>query len=377
MKKADINRGLQRLVESYTPEISTSDILDFLKKKGFDTSSKITQNYADAVAEYLSYDPEIISLEDWYEGTEINYPEDLEELPRLDEALSDEVKANNEMMDKILSKSPSKLTKAEKEFLDKNGLKRTTVGSDAILQKGNASLLKGQQISRSHKDKDKVDKLDYLNKRDERSRYSEEDPLRANRARRNNFKSQKQQANRFRDAAMKSPDNFDYLNKYADQWDKRADANYAFHSNKFAESLEEDDYFDFVHDLSTSVKQCTKKWQSRGISASDVAKALDELSIRFEDLPDEAVEESLNFKTMPIPKEGATFAFRATVDEPEVSRLLQKKNLKFDKVNENGTIVWLIGHGDTDHIATYVPSTKTLYTDTRELFREAFSLKKR
>lgn len=82
--------------------------------------------------------------------------------------------------------------------------------------------------------------------------------------------------------------------------------------------------------------------------------------------------ESLNFKTMPIPKNGATFAFRATVDEPEISRLLQKKDLKFSKVDDNGTIVWLIGYGDTDHIATYVPSTKTLYTDSRELFRESY-----
>ena len=80
---------------------------------------------------------------------------------------------------------------------------------------------------------------------------------------------------------------------------------------------------------------------------------------------------------MPIPKEGSTFAFKATVDEPEVSRLLQKKGFKVDKINDNGTLVWLIGHGDTDHIATYVPSTKTLYTSTRELFREAFSPKKR
>lgn len=277
------SRGLQRLVESYTP---------------------LGESWTDVYAQFGD-------IVDAYAGTKPNWEEDVrrevKELylshkgepdwdkawakwiePALDEALSDEAKSNNEMIDKILSKSPSKLTKAEKEFLTKNGLTRHNDNYDPAIQKGNAILYKGQDsgIAKSYKNKDKVDKLDYLNKRDERSRYSEEDPLRANRARRNNFKSQKQQANRFRDAAMKSPDNFDYLNKYADQWDKRADANYAFHSNKFAESLEEDDYFDFVHDLSTAVKQCTKKWQSRGISASDVANALDELSVRFEDLGD-------------------------------------------------------------------------------------------
>lgn len=118
--------------------------------------------------------------------------------------------------------------------------------------------------------------------------------------------------------------------------------------------------------------------------AEEEAEVKDEEEVEVKDETEEVTEsfrrkrarkslnESLNFKTMPIPKNGATFAFRATVDEPEISRLLQKKDLKFSKVDDNGTIVWLIGYGDTDHIATYVPSTKTLYTDSREIFRESY-----
>lgn len=87
---------------------------------------------------------------------------------------------------------------------------------------------------------------------------------------------------------------------------------------------------------------------------------------------DESLKEAVDFKTMPIPKVGATFAFRANVDQDRVLDLIQKNNLKYDEYNDHGALIWLIGHTDTDHIATYVPETQTLYTSSREAFRECF-----
>lgn len=418
MKKADINRGMRRLVESYTPRISTSDVLDFLKNKGFDTTSPLTKEYASGVAEYLNYpENDDYELSSWYRDTLMNYPKDFKELPKLDEALSDEAKANNEMIQRILSKSPSQLTAQEKKFLADNNLVRTggkgqtpSIGKYGApywntISKGDRSVTnRGNWASKSKStfaDINNVDQLNLLKKRQDRwgahNDRTNNDILEPvgrfgwgsnlsefNRRYQNNIANA-------RDWADRAKQYKDLYNQTGNSYYQQAANRYAGYNRvlrdqakkslenrpKFSESLEDDDYFDFVHDLSTAVKERTKRWQSRGVSASDVAKALDELSVRFEETNDEDLGESLDFKTMPISKEGATFAFRATVDEPEVSRLLKKKGFRVDKVNDNGTTVWLIGNADTNHVATYVPSTRTLYTDRRELFREALSLKKR
>ena len=181
MKKAhDMNKSLQRLVESYTPKISEHEVLNFLKKKGFDTSSQITKNYVQGVVDLLDYD-ENPSLEAWYKETKMNYPEDLEELPRLDEALSDEAKANNEMIQKILNKKPSQLTAKEKKFLADNDLVRDsgTGGeySPSIRRNGASprnSISKGDSFINNRNGNpaasiDKVDQLNLLKKRGERA----------------------------------------------------------------------------------------------------------------------------------------------------------------------------------------------------------------
>ena len=371
------NQGLQRLVESYSPRISEYDVLDFLKKKGFDPSSQLTKNYASGVAEYLSYpENDDYDLNSWYKDTLMNYPEDFEELPKLNEALSPEAKANNEMIDSILAAGNRKLNKQQIDFLDKNGLKVVTINGRRAIETDSSPWvdpelrkhpLEGAPYKRAinKKTSSNIDKLDYLNKE---TRGKEK--FLNKRASQDILDKAKQRRGEFQLARYRGDKG---------NWDasKEADAIYAFSNPTFAESLEDSDYQDFLHSLSEVVTKESKKWKDRGISISDVYNALEDLSVRYEDLSDEDLDEALDFKTMPIPKEGSTFAFRATVDESEVSRLLQKKGFKVDKINDNGTLVWLIGHGDTDHIATYVPSTKTLYTSTRELFREAFSPKKR
>ena len=129
------NQGLQRLVESYSPRISEYDVLDFLKKKGFDPSSQLTKNYASGVAEYLSYpENDDYDLNSWYKDTLMNYPEDFEELPKLNEALSPEAKANNEMIDSILAAGNRKLNKQQIDFLDKNGLKVVTINGRRAIE---------------------------------------------------------------------------------------------------------------------------------------------------------------------------------------------------------------------------------------------------
>lgn len=80
----------------------------------------------------------------------------------------------------------------------------------------------------------------------------------------------------------------------------------------------------------------------------------------------------IKWLTMPIPKEGSTFAFKANIKVYEFFEIMQNKpELDYDVYTEySDKIVYLIGHKNaTDHIATYVPSTDTLFTSTREVFR--------
>lgn len=70
-----------------------ADVLKFLGNKGYDTSSPEVDSYADAVVEYLDMcdnawkdsgkqRAEEYSLDQWYKDTEMNYPEELQELPK-------------------------------------------------------------------------------------------------------------------------------------------------------------------------------------------------------------------------------------------------------------------------------------------------------
>jgi hypothetical protein len=76
---------------------------------------------------------------------------------------------------------------------------------------------------------------------------------------------------------------------------------------------------------------------------------------------------------MPEPEVGATFAFKADVEPERMQALLNKNELKHDKLDDHGHEVWLIGYTDRDHIGTYVPETKTLFTSDREAFRECLT----
>ena len=98
----------------------------------------------------------------------------------LNEALSDEAKANNEMIQRILNKKPSQLTAKEKKFLADNDLVRYdgTGGYHPNIRKNGDSwssgIGKGDSfiINRNNlaTNIDDVDQLNLLKKRDERSR---------------------------------------------------------------------------------------------------------------------------------------------------------------------------------------------------------------
>lgn len=80
---------------------------------------------------------------------------------------------------------------------------------------------------------------------------------------------------------------------------------------------------------------------------------------------------SLRWTTMPIPDKGATFAFKANITRHEFLQLIEDNNLDFDVYKECSKDVYIVGHKNaTDHIATYVPDIETLYTSTREAFKE-------
>ncbi len=70
-----------------------NQVLNFLSEKGYDVDNIEVKNYADAVAEYLDMCEEAwadqgedspYTIQEWYEDTMRNYPDELEDLPRID-----------------------------------------------------------------------------------------------------------------------------------------------------------------------------------------------------------------------------------------------------------------------------------------------------
>lgn len=60
-------------------------IIDVLDRQGYNIKTKTVRNYAEAAAQLLSYSgeaPNYASALDWYNETAVNYPENLEELPK-------------------------------------------------------------------------------------------------------------------------------------------------------------------------------------------------------------------------------------------------------------------------------------------------------
>ena len=64
-----------------TIEELTDKVLKKLDDNGYDTSDRDVRNYAEAAAELIINDVNQ-DIDDWYSETLINYPEDLEELPK-------------------------------------------------------------------------------------------------------------------------------------------------------------------------------------------------------------------------------------------------------------------------------------------------------
>lgn len=70
------------------------EVLDFFKNKmGLDTDNREVKNYAEAVAEYIDMSRQAYAhegrkspytMEDWYNDTKMNYPDELEGLPTID-----------------------------------------------------------------------------------------------------------------------------------------------------------------------------------------------------------------------------------------------------------------------------------------------------
>ena len=164
-----------------------------MKSIRFNDLSKASQIFAES---FVEKEPKIKSRKSLNEGIKNkplkeNYSIiDLEtgerkERKATNEALSDEAKANNEMIQKILNKKPSQLTAKEKKFLADNDLVRYDGEGGYYrpnIRKNGASwssgIRKGDSfiINRNNLDNltatniDDVDQLNLLKKRDERSR---------------------------------------------------------------------------------------------------------------------------------------------------------------------------------------------------------------
>ena len=199
------------------------------------------------------------------------------------------------MIDSILAAGNRKLNKQQIDFLDKNGLKVVTINGRRAIETDSSPWvdpelrkhpLEGAPYKRTinKKTSSNIDKLDYLNKE---TRGKEK--FLNKRASQDILDKSKQRRGEFQLARYRGDKG---------NWDasKEADAIYAFSNPRFAESLEDSDYQDFLHSLSEVVTKESKKWKDRGISISDVYNALEDLSVRYEDLSDEDLEESLTLK---------------------------------------------------------------------------------
>lgn len=66
---------------AYDFDILKKKILDKLSKEGYNTEDTATIDYADAAADLLERSPNP-DVNEWYEDTKRNYPEDLKHLPK-------------------------------------------------------------------------------------------------------------------------------------------------------------------------------------------------------------------------------------------------------------------------------------------------------
>ena len=76
------NKYFKEDLEDDTYHMAQRAVYDFFSKKQWDLNIPEVANYADGVAELLTYDPEFSSgeytMRDWYKGTQLNYPEEIE-----------------------------------------------------------------------------------------------------------------------------------------------------------------------------------------------------------------------------------------------------------------------------------------------------------
>lgn len=87
------------------PPITKKEVTEFFTNKGFDVNAEDVQDYIDGVTEYINQwreEGDDYSIQDWYSDTRMNYPEDLEDLTRLDddddfdESLNEDIEVSDE-----------------------------------------------------------------------------------------------------------------------------------------------------------------------------------------------------------------------------------------------------------------------------------------
>ena len=82
-------------------------VIDVLGRQGYNIKTKTVRNYAEAAAQLLSYSgeaPNYASALDWYNETAVNYPKDLEELPKkgnIKESLNNKKKSSKKKSSKL------------------------------------------------------------------------------------------------------------------------------------------------------------------------------------------------------------------------------------------------------------------------------------
>lgn len=101
MKKMELMESLFEDYDEKECEKVKDEVLDILYDNGYDVDSEDVQNYAWAAADYICMTRdygEDYSIEQWWEDTSDNYPEDLEELPML-EKLEEDIDASEDILD--------------------------------------------------------------------------------------------------------------------------------------------------------------------------------------------------------------------------------------------------------------------------------------
>lgn len=164
--------------------MTIKESLNILDTKAIDNNEKFLDLRNLYEAANLNYEKKkkLKELIDRNEDPEVIAAYIINDDDKLKEALSDEAKANNEMIQRILNKKPSQLTAKEKKFLADNDLVRYdgTGGYHPNIRKNGDSwssgIGKGDSfiINRNNNltatNIDDVDQLNLLKKRDERSR---------------------------------------------------------------------------------------------------------------------------------------------------------------------------------------------------------------